>query len=76
MPPWSRPAFACGRHWHEGACPVKVCVEAFKSRKFGQVPVGSLWDDDSKIVAEQPGSFRDVFDDGPPESDPDVEVED
>jgi len=55
---------------------VKVCVEAFKSRKFGQVPVGSLWDDDSKIVAEQPGSFRDVFDDGLSESVPGVEVED
>lgn len=57
---------------------VKVCVEAFKSRKFGQVPVGSLWEDDSKIVAEEPANFRDVLDGGLPESVPavDVEVED
>ncbi len=56
---------------------MKVCVEAFKSRKFGQVPVGSLWEDDSKIVAEEPANFRDVLDGGLPESVPAAdEVED
>lgn len=55
---------------------MRVCVEAFRSRRFGEVPLGSLWDDDSKIVAERPESFRDVLDDDLPVSGPDVDEED
>lgn len=37
---------------------MKVCKKAHASESFGEVPVGSLWDDDSEVVAENPKNFR------------------
>lgn len=37
---------------------MKVCKKAHVSESFGEVPVGSLWDDDSEVVAENPKNFK------------------
>ena len=37
---------------------MKVCKKAHVSESFGEVPVGSLWDDDAEVVAENPKNFK------------------
>ena len=37
---------------------MKVCKKAHVSESFGEVPVGSRWDDDAEVVAENPKNFK------------------
>lgn len=39
---------------------MKVCTKTHKHRGFGEVPAGSLWDDDDKVVAAHPEKFEDA----------------
>lgn len=44
---------------------MKVCIEAHRVASFGEIPEGSLWDDDSPYIVDD-AKFADVVD-------PDVE---
>ena len=36
----------------------RICTKDHVSESFGQVPKGSLWDDDDAVVAENPKNFK------------------
>jgi hypothetical protein len=36
----------------------RICTKDHVSESFGQVPKGSLWDDDADVVAENPKNFK------------------
>jgi len=54
---------------------MRVCVKAHRNESFGEVPYGSLWEDDHEVVAADPRAFR-VVRAGKGEIDEDDEVED
>lgn len=37
---------------------MRVCVREHVNDDFGQVPAGSLWEDDHYVVAADPRAFR------------------
>lgn len=43
---------------------MKVCITTHAHPSFGEIPVGSLWADDSPYVVE-PDHFADVADEAP-----------
>ena len=43
---------------------MKVCIEAHHVPSFGEIPEGSLWDDDSPYVVDE-SKFADVHDEKP-----------
>ena len=38
---------------------MKICNKTHTTTAFGEIPKGSLWEDDSEYI-ESPGSFDDV----------------
>lgn len=45
---------------------MKICIETHTATGFGEIPEGSLWDDDSEYVTKKNAKhFKDVADEQP-----------